>query len=40
MMPPPMMTTRAWVGKFAITPSCVDGPRIARRIEQQEMAKA
>jgi hypothetical protein len=21
-------------------PSCVDGPRIARRIEQQEMAKA
>src|SRR5882672_2950292 len=32
MMPPPMMTTRAWVGKFvAITPSSRPEPRGARR---------
>src|SRR5882762_4320604 len=32
MMPPPMTTTRAWVGRFAaITPSSRPEPRAARR---------
>src|SRR5882724_9361712 len=30
-MPPPIMTTRAWVGKFAITPSSRPEPSVARR---------